>query len=96
MRRLLLISFAALALAGCKGKCRQLSEKLCDCYLTTTDKNACLTRAADNDGKYPPTTSDDETCAALLDTCDCHLTDTPEGKVRCGIARPLEGSDAGT
>lgn len=82
-------SLAALLLlaSGCKGQCRQLSEKLCDCSANTTTRTSCLQNAATREGSYPPTAEDEAACQALLDTCDCRLIDTPQGKVNCGLAR---------
>jgi hypothetical protein len=96
MRKLLFIVVAALALTGCKSKCRQLSEKLCDCALNNTDKTSCLTRASTLENSSYPTDADEAACAPLLDGCDCRLIDTPEGKVKCGLARPFGTVDAGT
>lgn len=85
--RLAFIS-AALLLAGCKSQCRQLSEKLCDCTLNSADKSSCLQRASSSESVNPPSADDEATCQALLADCDCRLVDTPQGKVRCGLARP--------
>jgi len=77
---------------GCKGACRQLSEKMCDCTVNSTDKNSCLTYASQDETAYPPTAADEQRCEELLPQCDCRLIDTPEGKVKCGLSRV---SDAG-
>ena len=95
MRKLLFVIVAFLAISGCKSKCRQLSEKLCDCAVNSTDKTTCLSIAATNEGLNPPTDADNATCAALYDGCNCRLTDTALGKAKCGLARPLAGVDAG-
>ena len=87
MNRLLAIAVCVVALAGCKGPCRQLSEQLCDCTLNSIDKTSCLQRASTNETSNPPSAEDDETCRDLLQTCDCRLIDTAQGKVRCGLAR---------
>lgn len=94
MRQVVLLSFAALLLAtsGCKSQCRVLSEKLCDCTTNTTDKTACLSRAASQEANNPPTPENEVTCQALYPDCDCRLVDTPSGKMRCGLA---ESADAG-
>ena len=85
MRHVVLLAFVVL-ISGCKSHCRLLSEKLCDCTTTTTEKTACLSRAATQEGTFPPTADDEVTCTALVDTCDCRLVDTPSGKERCGLA----------
>ena len=94
--RLLVLALAvsALALAGCKGKCRQLTEKLCECAVNTVDKQNCLTAASSREAAAAPTAADDARCEALLAGCDCHAIDTTKGKVACGLAKPLP--DGGT
>jgi hypothetical protein len=94
MLRLVLI-FAALALAltACKSQCRQLAEVLCNCSLNTVDQQNCLTAAGTAEGANPPSDHDNAVCQSLLPQpdgggCDCRLIDTPEGKIRCGLARP--------
>ena len=76
-----------LGLSGCKGPCRQLSEKLCDCSANSSEKTACLQRAANEESRIAVQPEDEATCQALLQSCDCRLVDTPEGKQRCGLAR---------
>jgi hypothetical protein len=95
MRHVVLIAFASLLLAtsGCKSHCRLLSEKLCDCTTTTTEKTSCLSSAAQKESNFPPSATDEVTCEGLVDTCDCRLIDTPSGKQRCGMA---VSTDAGT
>jgi hypothetical protein len=88
LRRFVFVAAASSLLAlGCKGNCRQLSEKLCDCQVTTVNKTACLQRVASEDDRIGPKAADEATCAKLLDSCDCHQIDTPEGKRACGLAR---------
>jgi hypothetical protein len=81
--------------AGCKTSCRQLSEKLCDCTLSATERTSCLQAAANKESPEtrPVVRAEDEAiCESLLDECDCRLVDTPAGKERCGFA---VRSDAG-
>jgi hypothetical protein len=90
VRRALLIAICALALgglAGCKNKCRALSEKLCDCSVNSLEKDACLRRASNEESRLAPTPEDELVCAELVGKCDCHVIDTPEGKRNCGLAR---------
>lgn len=100
MWRTTLISVVlAVAVTGCKGPCRALSEKLCDCSLNSIDKTGCLQRASAAESSNPPTAEDDQTCRELYDQCDCRLIDTAAGKVRCGLARgsvATAPADAGT
>lgn len=98
--RLALIIIAALALAGCKSACRQLSEQLCNCAVNSFERDACLRSSSAAEGSNPPTADDETFCLALLRPpegtpgCDCRLLDTPEGKIRCGLART--GASSGT
>lgn len=92
MRRLRLISLTALLVAplllvGCKGQCRQLSEKLCECAATTLERDDCLRRASTEEARAMPTAEQEAFCAELLPKCDCHAIDTAEGKRNCGLAR---------
>lgn len=95
MRHAVLFVFASLLVAtsGCKSHCRLLSEKLCDCTSNTTDKTACLSRAATQEANYPPSVDNEVSCQVLFDSCDCRLVDTQSGKERCGLA---VSADAGT
>jgi hypothetical protein len=78
---------AALGLAACKGNCRKLSEKLCDCLPNSFLKDDCNRRAANEESRVGTKPDDELRCADLLKTCDCHTIDTPEGKRACGLAR---------
>ncbi len=86
MRHAVLIFVAALSLAGCKSQCRVLSEKQCDCALSTTERTGCLQGVANRESQNPPNAADEARCGAIIDECDCRLIDTPQGKQRCGIA----------
>ena len=76
-----------LGLSSCKGNCRQLSEKLCDCFTNSAERETCLRRASSEEARVSPTADDEATCKTLLAGCDCHTIDTPEGKRNCGLAR---------
>ncbi len=86
MKRFVLAA-AVFGLVGCKSQCRVLSEKLCDCAINSLDKDACIRRAATNEGQVVITAADEATCAALVNQCDCRIVDTTVGKERCGLAR---------
>lgn len=93
MRLLLSLLASALfllTLPACKGSCRQLSEKLCECAGSSLAKEDCLRRVSAQEVEV--TVEQETHCAALLPQCDCHLVDTAEGKVRCGLARPKPGT----
>ena len=95
MRRLFFFVIVMTSVAGCKSYCRQLSEKQCECATTSTERTSCLTSAANKETGVTLTAADEDACEALLPKCDCTLLTTPEGKVNCGLARPLAEADAG-
>jgi len=81
---------ALLGLAACKGNCRQLSEKMCDCATNTPDRENCLSAISQEASRVAPTPDQEQVCGALLKAtpgCDCHHVDTLEGKRACGMAR---------
>lgn len=90
MRRTLslaLVSSALFALAGCKGPCRELSEKLCECAASTVERDFCLQRVANEQARFEPTPNEEAVCEERVEKCDCHTIDTDEGKRACGLAR---------
>jgi hypothetical protein len=88
MRRLWPLFFVVLfALPGCKGKCRQLSEKLCECGENSAVRDRCNREASAAEGVNPPTDADEAFCASKINGCDCRVVDTAQGKVNCGLAR---------
>ncbi|MGA9525856.1 MAG: hypothetical protein WBV82_30635 [Myxococcaceae bacterium] len=78
---------ALLGAAGCKGSCRQLAEKLCECEPNTVDRENCLQGVSQRSSAAAVTEQDEATCEALLNQCDCNNIDTAEGKRACGMAR---------
>ena len=93
MLRFGLIAALSLLALSCKSECRQLAESLCNCSLNSTDQANCLQAAGTAEGANPPSDADNARCMELLPQpdgggCDCRLIDTPEGKIRCGLARP--------
>ncbi|MFP2934293.1 hypothetical protein ACLESO_56080 [Pyxidicoccus sp. 3LG] len=91
MRRFLLTAALVCStlsgLAGCKGACRELSEKLCDCSTNSVEKELCLQRAAEEESRVEPTEEDEVVCEEKLDACDCSAIESEEGKRNCGLAR---------
>jgi hypothetical protein len=90
MRRLAataVLSAALLALSGCKGPCRELSEKLCDCAISSVAREQCVRLAANSEARVTPSTADEEFCEQKLETCDCRQIETDEGKAACGLSR---------
>jgi hypothetical protein len=91
MRRLLLTAAVLCAslsgLTACKGACRELSEKLCECALNSVEKQSCRQRAAEEEKRVEPTAENEAVCEARLEGCDCRTIETEEGKKSCGLAR---------
>lgn len=89
-----LLSFALLGLSGCKGACRELSERICDCSTTTSlEREVCVRRAINDEAVVEPTAEDEAFCESKIDSCDCSQDEknvdlnTSEGKLACGLAR---------
>lgn len=83
------LALAVLSLAGCKTYCRQLSEKVCDCTTSSSERTSCLSTQATKEGSVGPdpvTQEQEDFCETKLSTCDCRLIDTPAGRERCGLA----------
>ena len=78
---------ALLGAAGCKGSCRQLAEKLCECTANTVEREQCLQGVSTRSSGAVLTAEDEATCEALIDQCDCNNIETAEGKRACGMAR---------
>ena len=100
LMRLLLLLTVCLGLAGCKSQCRQLSERLCECSLNSTERSNCVANAGTKEASNAATPQEEDVCRAKLQpglptSCDCHLIETAAGKIRCGLARdpnpPLDG-----
>lgn len=91
MRRLLLTAALLCStlsgLTGCKGACRELSEKLCDCSTNSVEKELCLQRASREENRVEPTEEDEAACEERLAGCDCRRIQTEEGKAACGLSR---------
>jgi hypothetical protein len=83
-----LLSFALLGLSGCKGACRELSEKLCDCSTTSLEREVCIRRASNDEAVVEPTAEEEAYCESKIEGCDCKTVDinTTEGKQACGLA----------
>ncbi|HEY3449069.1 MAG TPA: hypothetical protein VGK67_22090 [Myxococcales bacterium] len=94
MKRLpVVLASAALCLlfaSGCKNKCLELAQRICECESTSTLRENCNQRASEQGNRVTVTPTDEANCAALMGKCDCHALDTPEGKLNCGMARPAD------
>ena len=87
MKPILLLSAALACASACTDPCLELAQKICDCQPTSALRDSCRQSASTEKGRINITSQDDQACSALVDGCDCHLLDTPEGKVKCGQAR---------
>lgn len=93
------LSLALLGLAGCKGACRELSEKLCDCSTNSVQRELCIRRAANDEARVEPTAEEEVVCEERLASCNCdplkpnQTTDEVDedainrAKIACGLAR---------
>ena len=82
-----LMVVGALLGIGCTSPCVQLAEKICGCQPTQRDRSACNSQQSSRSDQVNPTAAEEQACAELIDKCDCHLLDTPQGKIDCGLAR---------
>lgn len=82
-----------LASVGCKGPCLELSERLCECEPTRSQRDTCRSVAAGENSRVDPTVEEADRCEQLLDVCDCQLLSTRDGKEQCGLARPSQVRD---
>lgn len=89
--RLILFVLALLplfTLSACKSSCRALADMQCECLETQYERDYCYQLNSYNEGgEGQPTAEDLAVCDALLETCQCGVTDTAEGKEACGLAR---------
>ncbi len=87
MKRLLLIALSSLPLGACGSDCLKLAQQICDCQPTASQRDTCNTDASNQKALITITSQQEAACTAALNTCDCRLLNTPEGKVACGQAR---------
>jgi hypothetical protein len=87
------LSLVLLSLTGCKGACRELSEKLCDCSTTSVEREVCVRRASNDEALFEPTADQEAVCEEKLPNCHCEDIQnarTPEqelaAKQACGLA----------
>lgn len=88
VRLLALLLASALLLTGCKGQCHALADKLCECTAANNfERQQCLGRNGELSRTARPTAEEEAQCGKLLESCNCDLIDTPQGKQACGLAR---------
>lgn len=91
------LSLALLGLSGCKGACRELSEKLCDCSTNSVQRELCIRRAANDEARVEPTAEQEAVCEERMAACNCDALRPDQdnvdedaindAKVACGLAR---------
>jgi len=91
------LSLALLGLSGCKGACRELSEKVCDCSTNSVQRELCIRRAANDEARVEPTAEQEAVCEMRIDACQCEVLqpnredvteeDIAREKVDCGLSR---------
>jgi len=72
--------------AGCGNPCRDLASKICSCLPDDGTRAACNTRARQQESNFAVRKEDEQICQQKLDSCDCTMLNTPEGRVNCGVA----------
>ncbi len=87
MKPLLICASLLACLSGCTDPCLALAQKVCECLPTQAQIDSCKTSAANEKNSISISSQEQQTCSALLGKCDCHLLDTPQGKINCGQAR---------
>ncbi len=91
-----LLFLALLGLSGCKGSCRELSEKLCDCSTNSVQRELCIRKAANDETLVGPSAEEEAVCEQRLEKCNCDALrpdqegvteeEINEAKVNCGLA----------
>jgi hypothetical protein len=67
---------AVLAATACQDPCVTLAEHICDCELTTGQRQACRTdRISNQQSSVTTTDADRQFCSEKLDTCTCDALD---------------------
>ena len=85
------LCLGALTLGGCSNACLRLAEQICVCLPDDGSRASCNQRAKDDQTTFPVRGADENVCQQLLDSkqCDCTQVGTPEGKLHCGLAYPI-------
>jgi hypothetical protein len=61
---------------GCQNACATLADRICDCELTTGERQACRTdRISNQTSSVTVSSSDEAFCEKKLDTCTCDALD---------------------
>lgn len=94
----LVLPLAFLTLGACRSSCRELSELLCECQQTTSQKEICLRAVSNAQARYEPEEDAEAVCEPLVDECrkalaldseqnNCQRLDTDESiKAACGLS----------
>ena len=79
-------------LGACSSPCVQLASKICDCQTTQVDRDNCNSQVSARADQVQPTDADEQACSKLVDVCECHELNTPQGKIDCGLAKGTPSS----
>ena len=89
---------AALFCASCEDPCVTLAKRICDCELTSSERQDCRTqRIVNEQSSVKITDADRSICEAKLDTCTCDALDVNDLDA-CGFVPAADGAgpaDAG-
>ncbi len=94
----------ALGAAGCSSPCQDLGDRICQCEAEGQIRNNCKTNVKARVKAAAPSSSEEDACSALLDTCPdpngdvnacAYMLNTCPGRVACGLAIPAPGGGDG-
>jgi hypothetical protein len=94
----------ALGAAGCGSACQDLGNRVCQCEPEGQVRNNCQTNVKARVRAAAPSSSEQDYCSSLLDTCPdpkgdvnmcAYNLNTCPGKVACGLALPAPGGGDG-
>jgi hypothetical protein len=88
MKQWLFGTVLAGALVGCASPCVKLAERICQCQSNQVDRDNCNSTVSARASQQNIDSATEDRCAALVDKCDCHELNTPQGKQNCGLANP--------
>jgi hypothetical protein len=81
------VSLVALLFVGCPDECEVLSDQVCECEPTLTERTACRREVETQQRNLPaPNQAQREACMAALETCTCEALEQNRTDL-CGFTR---------